>query len=87
MLFNSFEFLCFFPIVILLYYMIPAKGRRIWLLLASYFFYMSWKPEYGGLILLVTVVSYSAGIFIDTIKKKAVPHWENFVNPGSFVLF
>ena len=43
MLFNSFDFLVFFPIVVILYYAIPKKFRYLWLLAASYYFYMCWN--------------------------------------------
>lgn len=39
MLFNSIEFLLFFPAVVLLYYAIPGKLRVFWILLTSYLFY------------------------------------------------
>ncbi len=38
MLFNSIEFLIFFPIVIILYFIMPEKLKQFWLLIASYFF-------------------------------------------------
>ena len=38
MLFNSINFIVYFPIVVLLYFVIPKKIRYIWLLGASYFF-------------------------------------------------
>ena len=47
MLFNSIDFLIFFPIVTLLYFLIPYRFRYIWLLLASYYFYMAWNPVYA----------------------------------------
>ncbi len=54
MLFNSFTYMLFLPAVVLLYWAIPSrlKGSRTTLLLvASYVFYMNWKPAYGLLIL------------------------------------
>lgn len=68
--FNSFEFLVFFPIVFLLYYVLPHKLRPAMLLLASYYFYMSWNPELVFLILGTTVISYFAGIIIDKYRQK-----------------
>lgn len=41
MLFNSIEFLLFFPAVVLLYYAIPGKLRVFWILLTSYLFYIT----------------------------------------------
>ena len=41
MLFNSFEFLLFFPIVCIVYFTIPRNNwRNYFLLAASYYFYM-----------------------------------------------
>ncbi|MCR5249850.1 MAG: MBOAT family protein [Lachnospiraceae bacterium] len=70
MLFNSIPFLIFFPIVILLYFLLPGRLRRFWLLGASYFFYMSWNPKYVVLILFSTVATYTAGLLIDSAKEK-----------------
>ncbi len=70
MLFNSFSYLIFLPIVFILYWLSPSKHRKILLLAASYFFYMSWKAEYGLLLLGLTVVNYSFGWLIDKYKTK-----------------
>ena len=59
MLFNSLEFGLFFPIVVLLYFVVPKKLRCLWLLVSSYFFYMCWNPKYAVLILTSTVISMS----------------------------
>ena len=64
MLFNSFTYLLFLPIVVALYWLLPAAFRRMLLLVASYFFYMSWKPVYGLLIATLTVVNYFLGLSI-----------------------
>ena len=61
MLFNSLHFLIFFPIIVSLYYVIPRKGRMCWLLLASYYFYMSWNVKYVILLLVSTVTTYIGG--------------------------
>ena len=70
MLFNSFDFICFFPIVVLIYYLVPHKFRYIWLLLTSYYFYMCWNVEYALLLLTSTVITYISGLLIDKIKKE-----------------
>ncbi|MDE7337626.1 MAG: MBOAT family protein [Clostridia bacterium] len=70
MLFNSFAFLIFFPIVTLLYYIIPHKFRWIMLLIASYYFYMSWNPSLVFLIMGTTVLSYGAGLIIEKSSRK-----------------
>lgn len=65
MLFNSIEYLIFFPLVVLIYYVIPKKCRYIWLLLASYYFYMCWSPKYAVLIALSTIITYLSGLALD----------------------
>ena len=71
MLFNSTQFLIFFPIVIILYFFIPKKVRYFWLLAASYYFYMCWNAKYALLILASTIITYISGLLIDWCKKKA----------------
>lgn len=65
MLFNSLDFILFFPIVWLLYRITPQRFKWIVLLVASYYFYMSWKVEYALLIILSTVVDYYAALAIE----------------------
>ena len=66
MLFNSIAFLIFFPVVTILYYLIPHRFRWILLLIASYYFYMSWDITLIGLILGTTIISYGAGLLVLT---------------------
>ncbi len=70
MLFNSISFLIFFPIVVVLYFLIPHKYRWIFLLVASYYFYMSWKPEYIILIIASTLIDYFAAIQMEKQNEK-----------------
>ncbi len=65
MLFNSLDFLIFFPIVIGIYYLIPQKIRMYWLLAASYYFYMCWNAKYVLLLLFSTTVTYVSGLLIE----------------------
>lgn len=62
MLFNSAEFLIFFPVVVALFFALPHRYRWIFLLAASYYFYIAWKAEYVVLIIISTLVDYFAGI-------------------------
>lgn len=64
MLFNSVNFLLFFPVVVLLYYAVPHAARHYWLLAASYYFYMSWNPKYALLMALSTGITYASGLLI-----------------------
>ena len=73
MLFNSIAFLLFFPIVCALYFFIPARlirVRNILLLVASYYFYMNWKPAYALLLLTSTAVTYLAALGIGHFEEK-----------------
>ena len=66
MLFNSLEFMLFFPLVCAVYFLLHDNRQRVpMLLLASYIFYMSWKPVYAVLILSSTVITYFCGLLVD----------------------
>ena len=64
MLFNSVDFLLFFPLVTALYFLLPHGARWVWLLLASYYFYMCWNARYALLIALSTLITYASGLLI-----------------------
>lgn len=72
MLFNTLQYALFLPIVVLLFWLSPQKFRLGILLLASYIFYMSWRPIYVLLILGLTLINYWFGIKIadSTLAKK-----------------
>lgn len=70
MLFNSFRFLIFFPLVVCFYFAIPHKYRWILLLVASYYFYMCWKAEYLLLIVCSTLIDYFAGLRMGRVAEK-----------------
>lgn len=70
MQFNSLGFMLFFPIVVLLYFLIPQRLRHIWLLLSSYYFYMCWNVQYALLMLFSTGVTYLSGRLMDWVRKQ-----------------
>lgn len=70
MLFNSYQFLVFFPVVVLVYFIIPRKIRYVWLLIASYYFYMSWNAKYALLLLTSTAITYISGLLLAAIQPK-----------------
>ncbi|MBE5881518.1 MAG: MBOAT family protein [Lachnospiraceae bacterium] len=70
MLFNSLAFAVFLPIVFFLYWALPNKYRPIWILMASYYFYMSWNVKYVVLILFTTIVSYGCALWMERWEKK-----------------
>lgn len=64
MVFNSFNFIVLFPVMFMLYYLIPAKyhkGRNLYLLVVSYLLYLNWKPSFVLVLLGVTLVTYWGG--------------------------
>ena len=65
MLFNSFEFLLFFPLVTIIYFMLPHKFRWFHLLLASCVFYMAFIPVYILILFFTIIIDYIAGILIE----------------------
>jgi D-alanyl-lipoteichoic acid acyltransferase DltB (MBOAT superfamily) len=92
MLFNSIEFLIFFPIVVVVYFIIPDKVKHLWLLIASYYFYMCWNAKYALLILASTIVTYISGILLDRLKnqlllKKSVVAASFLINLGILFYF
>lgn len=75
MLFNSFEFLCFFPVVTFLYFVLPHNWRWLLLLLASCIFYMAFIPSYILILVFTIIVDYFAGIFIENSKGAKKKQW------------
>lgn len=70
MLFNTIDYFIFFIIVFGVNYILPSKIRYIWLLIASYYFYMQWNPWYACLILGTTIITYVSGLAIDKRKDE-----------------
>lgn len=65
MLFNSFTFLIFFPVVVAGYFAIPHRFRWAWLLGASCYFYMAFIPVYILILFFLIAVDYAAGLLIE----------------------
>lgn len=75
MLFNSIEFLIFFPIVFILYWFLSDRLtlQNLLLLGASYIFYAWWDWRFLSLIIISSIIDYVAGLSIhnaDTDKKR-----------------
>ena len=73
MIYNSFNFIILFPILFLLYYLIPAKLGKIrnaYLLVVSYLLYVNWKPVYALILVGVTAVTFYAAKILDKGKNK-----------------
>ncbi len=71
MLFNSIEFVIFFPLVTLLYFLLPHRFRWAHLLAASCVFYMFFVPIYILILAFTIVVDYCAGILIESAAGKS----------------
>lgn len=91
MLFNSVEYLIFFPTVVLVYFLLPYRHRWMLLLVSSYYFYMAWKPIYIVLIVFSTIISYYYSLKISNSKsqkKKKVYLWTSlFFNLSVLFVF
>lgn len=72
MLFNSLNFLIFFPVVTATYFLLPHKYRWFLLLAASCYFYMCFIPAFILILGFTITIDYFAGLFIEraTGKKK-----------------
>jgi len=64
MLFNSFAFALFFPIVLILYWVLSHRWQNRMLLVASYIFYGYWDWRFLSLIAISTVIDYVVSIKI-----------------------
>lgn len=72
MLFNSFEFLVFLPIVFLLYWFVlkPLRWQNLLVVGASYLFYGWWDWRFLLLIAFTTLCSYYSGILLERYEGK-----------------
>src|SRR5580692_7486298 len=91
MLFNSLEFAIFFPVVTILFFLLPHRFRWMLLLAASCFFYMFFKPIYILILLFTIVIDYFAGIWIarepDKRKKRFLLMMSIAANVGVLAVF
>ena len=64
MLFNSYQFLIFFPLVTGAYFLLGPAGRRVLLLIASCVFYMAFIPAYVLILFAIILADYFAAFWI-----------------------
>src|SRR5574344_1342790 len=74
MTFTSISFLLFFPVIILLFNIIPYRYRVCFLLIVSYLFYALMQPVYLLLLVFVTIITYYFAIAIDQAKDDGKRH-------------
>lgn len=94
MLFNSFSFGLFLPIVFIIYWVIGPKKittQNILLLIASYFFYGLWDWRFLFLIIASSLIDFYSGIYLEKFKKptirKFILYFSLFWNLGILFLF
>jgi alginate O-acetyltransferase complex protein AlgI len=68
MLFNTFSFAIFFAVVCPVYFLLPTRFQHIFLLAASYYFYMCWSVRYIAVIIAITLIDYVAGLGIEQAR-------------------
>jgi D-alanyl-lipoteichoic acid acyltransferase DltB (MBOAT superfamily) len=71
MLFNTTGFFLFLAVVLALFYALPLGWRKFLLLPASYFFYMCWNVKFALLLLTLTAIDYTAGLWIERSRGRA----------------
>src|SRR5687767_6050905 len=92
MVFNSYTFLLFFGVVLLLHYLpFSWKTKKINLLLGSYLFYAAWNPPFIILLWLSTIVDYAMALALgkeeNQRKRKALLLVSLIVNLGMLGFF
>ena len=77
MLFNSFDFLLFLPIVFLLYWFVfkSRKIQNLFLVAASYVFYGWWDWRFLFLIAITSICSYASGILLERYEGRRKWQW------------
>ncbi len=94
MLFNSFDFVVFLPIVFLLYWFVAKnhiKAQNLLIVIASYVFYGWWDWRFLSLIIFSTLVDYSVGRALSVeekpLKRKVLLWISILVNLGFLGIF
>lgn len=92
MFFNSYSYFIFLPVLLLVYYSLPSvRLRNIFILLASYFFYMCWQPIFILLIIVSTLTDFFVGrqmsIADNEHKRRLLLYLSLLVNIGILFYF
>ena len=78
MLFNSWAFLAFFPLVVIVYFLLPQRFRNVFLLVVSCLFYMSYIPAYIFILFFLIVLDYGLGLLIESSDRDKKKSWMFF---------
>lgn len=90
MLFNSFQFFIFFPVVTFIFFLLPHKLRWLHLLIASCVFYMAFIPVYILILLFTIIIDYVAGMLIENaegVRRKCFLILSIIANVGVLAVF
>ena len=70
MVFSSYTFLIYFlPFTLLTLYILPHKYRNVFLLIMSLIFYMWSSPQYTVLMIVVIIITYYSGLYINKMNN------------------
>ena len=86
MLFNSFEFLAFLPVVFLLYWFVfrSRRWQNLLVVIASYVFYGWWDWRFLLLIAFTSLCSFGSGLLIERYEGRR--RWQQAVSAANIVL-
>ena len=70
MSFNSFEFLIFFLLVFAVYFLCSHRHQWLLLLIASYYFYATWSPQYVTWLVISTLLAYILALLIGQASRE-----------------
>src|SRR5258708_631383 len=90
MLFNSVSFLVFFPLVAVLYYILPPRFRWVLLLVASCYFYIAFIPAYILILFYLIAIDFVMGQMIEKAtgkKRKLFLIISIIANVGTLFIF
>jgi alginate O-acetyltransferase complex protein AlgI len=84
MLFCTVDYLVFFALVFFLYWAMPWRQGRVWLLLvASFYFYACWNHWLALIIFATTIVDYLIGLGLATL---ATGYWRRLLLSASLLM-
>jgi alginate O-acetyltransferase complex protein AlgI len=70
MLFTKLNFIIFFTVIMVFLHLVKNnRARKIFLLIASYYFYANWDWRFCGLLLFSTAVDYTVGMLLSKTEK------------------
>jgi alginate O-acetyltransferase complex protein AlgI len=80
MLFNSQAFICLFlPITLAVFFFLGRarkfRAAKVWVVLASFFFYAFWNPKFVVVLLASIIVNYAFGIFIGKTRPAPISRY------------